>query len=116
MLLKMSFEAVCLLSTQLKEEVTILYCPLVVQDSIDIVQAELDLKVILVDHEFQCCFQSTSLFKGQIQGFQIGRMSLDDIHVVQRNKQNDFGFSGSINMKLFKFTLNKNLYFAPQDT
>jgi hypothetical protein len=33
------------------------------------------------------------LLKGQMRGFQIGQMSLENIPVVQRNKQKDFGVS-----------------------
>jgi hypothetical protein len=37
-------------------------------------------------------------------------MSLENIPVVQRHEQKDFGFSGMFNYEVvFKFTFNKNL-------
>jgi hypothetical protein len=38
--------------------------------------------------------------KGQIRGFQIGPMSLENIPVVQRNKQKDFGVCGMFNYEV----------------
>jgi hypothetical protein len=53
------------------------------------------------------------------RGFQTGPMSLENIPVVQRNKQNDFGVSGTFNyevihnsiMKLFKFYIRQEFEF-----
>jgi hypothetical protein len=40
--------------------------------------------------------------KGQIRGLQIGPMSLENIPVVQRNKQKDFGFSRMFNYEVIQ--------------
>jgi hypothetical protein len=40
--------------------------------------------------------------KGQIQGFQIGPISLKNIPVVQRIEQKDFGFSGMFNCEVIQ--------------
>jgi hypothetical protein len=44
--------------------------------------------------------------KGQIRGFKIGPMSLENKPVVQRNKQKDFGFSGMFNYEVIQDSLH----------
>jgi hypothetical protein len=40
--------------------------------------------------------------KGQIRGFQILPMCLDNIPVIQRDKKKDFGFSGMLNYEVIQ--------------
>jgi hypothetical protein len=52
------------------------------------------------------------MFKGQIRGFQIDPMSLENIPVVQRNKQKDFVVSGMFNYEViqeFEFRTSRHL-------
>jgi hypothetical protein len=41
-------------------------------------------------------------FQGQIRGFQIGPMHLENIPPAQRNKQKDLGFCGLFNYKVIQ--------------
>jgi hypothetical protein len=55
--------------------------------------------------EVQCSKQHDTAehaLKGQIRGFQIGPMSLENIPVVQRNKQKDFGVGGMFNYEVIQ--------------
>jgi hypothetical protein len=45
-------------------------------------------------------FSRHTLFNGHIRGFQIGPMSLENIPVLQMNKQRDFGVSGMFNYEV----------------
>jgi hypothetical protein len=45
---------------------------------------------------------NTERVKGQIRGFQIGPMNLENNPEVQRNKQKDFGFSGMFNYEVIQ--------------
>jgi hypothetical protein len=53
----------------------------------------------------------TFFFKGQIRGFQIGPVSLENIPVVQRSKQKDFGSSSMFNYEVIQVYILQEFEF-----